>query len=395
MRSRWKTSLLFLALIAASSIALGDVIHLKDGRRVEGEILTRDEDEVTIQTASGRFRVFPMTEVEKIFDEGEEEPAAKPEKPPQAEGPKAKGKDVDWVDKATKRYERMLGRKLTVAVHRQVIARGDIERKELGQIAGIAQKTLDHFLKTYGCKLADVVPRRVGRDYSWRLEVFQFRLEKGYLNFVDRVLARIRDETVDDRRLALLRRQKGFWILTPHTLMAQYQGAGHIATSISNVAHKTSHVLLLQYKQAGAWRPWWFLEGFAVWQEIETAGEVRTYCLEVSRPGEYAVPGTPDADEAAKSKTAELWRSKVKAWVKARDERDLAVLARRSLNELVFEDVVQSWSLVDWMQREGVLRPFTLAYKRHRKLDKALEEVLETSVPGAHAQWRKWVLKTY
>lgn len=390
---------LLLALLACPAAA--DVLHLKDGRRVEGEILTEDEEEVTIKTPTGKFRVFARSEIEKIYREDKDEPDVKGGKgaKPGAPGKKAveepEQKGGDDVDKATRRYERLYGAKLNVAVHGSVVVRGDMSLKDLGKIASSAQRTIDHFLKTYKIKNVDVVPRGLRRGYRWRIEIFQFKLEKGYLQFVDRVLKSIRDETMGDDRIALLRRQKGFWMLSPHALMAQYQGAGQLITSVSNVSHKTSHILLLLYKQSGTWRPWWMLEGLATWQEIRTTGGSYTYCLEVAKAGDYVRPGTPEADEAAKSKTEKLWQVRVRKMVKGREERDLGVLGRRSLNELVFEDVLQSWSVVDWLKKNGVLRSFTLAYKRERDLDKAFDDVLEVPVAGAHEMWRAWVLKTY
>ena len=59
--------------------------------------------------------------------------------------------------------------------------------------------------------------------------------------------------------------------------------------------------------------PWWYLEGVATWQEIRLHGHNLTYCIEVARPGDYAKPGTPDADEAAKAQMAKAWRKTASA----------------------------------------------------------------------------------
>ncbi len=389
------------ALLMPSSPALGDVLHLEDGRRVEGEVLRDDKDGVQIKTLTGRLKTYKRSEVAFVYRGDAKEPEIHDGVGPDGAG--GDGAEVgpdgkiikDVVDAQTARVESALGFDIRVALHKNMVVRGDLSLRDLGRIAEAGQLTLENFAKTFGAKLSDIVPKRGRKDPYRRIEVYQFKLEAGYVRYVDKVLKRMRDETVSDQLLALMRRQKGFWILSPHAVMAQYQGAGHLATSISNVSHKLSHTLLLLWEPAGTWRPWWFLEGFAAWQEIRITGDNRTYCLELARPGEYAKKGTPDADEAAKAKTEEIWRAKVKAMVRGNAERQLTLLGKRSLNEIVFEDVIQSWSVVDWLETEGVLKPFTLAYKEHRTLDKAFEEVLEISIPAAHDQWRKWVLRTY
>ncbi len=75
--------------------------------------------------------------------------------------------------------------------------------------------------------------------------------------------------------------------------------------------------------------------------------------------------------------------------------KDLPVLAKLSLNELVYEDVQQSWSVVDWLSRTGRLRAFATAYKERRDLDAASKDVLGVAASSAHEAWRLWVLKNY
>lgn len=297
---------------------------------------------------------------------------------------------ADAIDAATKDASRRLGFPLRVAVRGRFIVRGDSLQSDLDILAESCRSTFEHYVDVMGCEPDDVVkPARKGEP-AW-VEVFQFEREKGYLDYLDKVYSRVRDDTVDDRRFALMHRQRGMFVLTPHPIIAQYRGPSDTSTVRSQVVHKTSHVLLLSHRKAGAWMPWWFLEGFATWQEMAVLKESRTYCLEVERPGDYAKAGTPEADEAAKARMADTWRKKVREMVAARRHRDLAALAKLSLNELTFDDVMQSWSVVDWIFRQKRLPQFVKAYKDEREFAAACEAAIGPPPAGVEERWRKWV----
>jgi len=298
---------------------------------------------------------------------------------------------------ATKEYERHLGFELRVSVRGPFVVRGDFEQADLDRVADVCARTLEHTRVVLGAEPAEILrPGAVrdgtGRyDATGRVEVFQFKREREYLAFLDKVLVRIRDETVDDRRLALMRRQRGFFVMTPRPIIAQHQGPGEVETVLAQAAHKTSHVLLLSWRNAGSWMPWWFLEGFAAWQEFGVLRESRVYCIEVDRPGAYAKAGTPEADEAAKARMEAAWKKRLRELVESGKARDLRVLARLPLNEIVLEDVIQSWGFVDWLARERKLRPFIVAYKEKREFDAACETSLGAPPAGVEQRWRAWV----
>lgn len=293
----------------------------------------------------------------------------------------------DAIAAATKEYERRLGTTLRVATRGVFVVRGDHEQADLENLAEVSAATFDHYVRTMGCPAAEVVvPARKGDRPT--IEVFQFVKEKEYLAFLDKVFARIRDDTVDDRRLALMRRQRGFFVMTPRPIVAQYQGPSVIETVRSQCVHKVSHVLLLGHRRAGAWMPWWLLEGFGAFQELAILKESRTYCIEVDRPGDYALPGTPEADEAAKARLESHWRRRAKELVDSRRQRDLGVLAKLSLNELVLDDVIQSWSVVDWLHRDRKLPAFVTAYKDRREFAATCEAVLGAPPAGVDERWK-------
>lgn len=298
---------------------------------------------------------------------------------------------ADALAAATKDYERKLGTQLRVAARGRFVVRGDMDQPDMENLAETAAAAFDDYVAVMGCKPDDVLPPPKPGAPVW-VEVFQFKSEKGYTDFIDKVVARIRDDTVDDRRLALMRRQRGMFLLSPRPIVAQYQGPSEISTVRSQVVHKTSHVLLLLHRRAGAWMPWWLLEGLAVRQEMSVLKESRTYCLEVDRPGDYFKPGTPEADEAAKARLELHWRKRAKAMVEASSHRDLALLAKLTLNELVLDDVIQSWSVVDWMLREGKLPAFVAAYKKEREFAAACETALSGPPSAVEAKWRAAVV---
>jgi hypothetical protein len=289
----------------------------------------------------------------------------------------------------TKEYGRRLGFEIRTSVRVPFVVRGDHDQQELDRVADACARTLELFRVTLAADPAEILkPAQKGE--AARLEVFVFRREKEYLAFVDQVLARIRDESVNDARLALLRRQRGFFIVTPRPMVVQYQGPSDMATVLSQAVHKTSHVLLLSHRRAGAWMPWWLLEGFATWQEFGVLRESRVYCIEVARPAEYTKPGTPEADEAAKARMEAAWKKRLRELVESGKARDLRVLARLPLNELVLEDVIQSWSFVDWLVRERRFPSFVGAYKEKREFDAACEAALGAPPAGVEQRWRTW-----
>jgi hypothetical protein len=378
--NRALAALLVATLLAVHASAA--TVWMKDGRKFEGEIVSKTDTEVKIKLANGKTETIKRSDIKSL-----DEP------PPPA--PKVASNETGdaVVDRRSREYERWLGTPLATATSELTVVRGDHPPAELKQMADAAEKTARHFLSTFGCRPEDALP---GDRYGpARIEIFQFWKEEGYLAFVDKALTRIRDETVDDARLAFMRRQRGFWIVSPRALMAQYQGPSDLATSISNACHKTSHVLLTGFKPSGAFMPWWLYEGVASWQEFAVLGETRTYCLELARPDSYGRSGTPDADEEAKAKTEQGWRAKVKSLVGKRAEKDLGVLGKMSLNEIVLVDVQQSWSVVDWMWRTGRLKDFVETYKETRDLNAACVKHFDAPTSGAHEIWRQWVMKTY
>jgi hypothetical protein len=365
-----------------ATAALATTVFLKDGRTVEGEIVKRTDLEVRVKTADGKVVVLRRSEIERIDEKG-----------PDVAAPKETG-DAP-TDRRTKEYERLLAvEEIPTAPDGFVVVRGHHPYGELVRMAALARRTAQHFFDTFGCRAEEVL-RGEDRYGPAKIEIFQYLQEGGYLAFCDKVLDRIRDETVSSALLAFMRRQRGFWIVSPRPLMAQYQGPSDFVTSLSAACHKTSHILLTSWKPSGSFMPWWLYEGLASWQEFAVLDETRTYCLELAKPADYARPGTKEADEAAKARTENGWRGKVKSMVGRRAEKDLPVLGKMPLNDLVFEDVQQSWSVVDWLGRTGRLREFVSAYKDKRDLDAACRAVLGVPTTAVHEQWRQWVLQTY
>lgn len=373
-------ALLWLAL-AGAGVAVADVVILKDGTKVEGTVIERTERVIRIRTAAGRVRNIRLTDVKKV----ETDSGKLPEKP------KADDSVDDPRHAETVKFEEKLGRELNVVSKPHVLIRGDHDHDELQKAADAAEMTVLHFEETFECETAKFLPGRDG--YAGLIAVFQFRQEKGYLQFMDRIFDEMRDhKVIDDERFKMMRQNRGFWNTTPEGLIGGYQGPSPIEAVVSNVSHKTSHVLLDLWKNKHWKRPWWLYEGLATWQEMQITGVSRTYCLEPATPGGYAREGTPEADELAKAQTAKLWLEHVRKQVKAREEKDLKVLGRLGLNELNRDEVIQSWSVVDWIAGRRKLKAFVEALKDDQDLDAALKATLDMDTATAHEKWREWVL---
>jgi len=69
----WKGSLLFAGVAALflglGSLALGDIIHTKDGSKIEGEILSESGDNVVVKTSFGKIEI-PKDKIQKIERSG-------------------------------------------------------------------------------------------------------------------------------------------------------------------------------------------------------------------------------------------------------------------------------------------------------------------------------------
>lgn len=379
-RTRLLAAAAVASLLVSASSAFATTLVLRNGQKVEGEIVSRDEKEIRFKLTSGKVQTYKVTEVDHV-----EEPP-----PP----PVVANETGDaTVDARSKEYGRWLDMPLATTPGEFVVVRGDHPPADLKRLAEASDRTVRQFLQTFECKPADAL--RGDRYGPARIEIFQFLKEDGYLAYCDKVLARIRDELVDDKRLAFMRRQRGLWVVTPRAMLAQYQGPSDLVTSVSAAVHKTSHVLLHGWKPSGTYVPWWLYEGFATWQTFAILGETRTYCLDLARPADYSRPGTPEADEAAKARSEEGWRAKVKELVKGRCEKDLARLGKMSLNEIVLIDVQQSWSVVDWLHHTARLKQFVADLKDARDLDAACRTALGMPVAAAHDAWRGWVLRSY
>ena len=371
-----------LLLFAFAALALADVVHMKDGTKIEGEVIARTKTNLRVKQKNGRIRNLRLKDVDRVETDKKVLPDA--------------GKDdTDPGDpKAadTKRYQEQMGRKLNVVAKSRVLVRGDHPHDELQQVADAAEMTVLHFIETFECDVKTFLRDKEG--YAGRVEVFQFRQEKAYLKFMDKVYDRLRDRrTVNDERFKMMRRNRGFWVVQPSPLIGGYRGPSPQETCPSNVSHKVSHILLELYENRYWKRPWWLYEGLATWQEMQVTGKSLTYCLEPAGPGAYAHEGTPDADELAKAQTAKAWMAHAQKLVKKRDERELAVLGRLSLNELARDEVIQSWAVVEWIYRKGKLKEFVKTLKGNgQDLDKALTDVMGFGTAAAHEKWRAWVL---
>ena len=92
-----RTCVVALVLLILPSFALADVIHLKDGTRLEGEIKTMDEAEIKIRLPYGTLTV-KREDIQRIeFGAHEEEPEKEPE-PVKIEEPEKKEPEPPKVE---------------------------------------------------------------------------------------------------------------------------------------------------------------------------------------------------------------------------------------------------------------------------------------------------------
>lgn len=78
-----------LAILFLAVIAVADVVHMKDGRKLKGKIVGETDNEVILKMPYGQMKI-PWTDIERIEKTGEMEPLPKeepPEPPPSEDEP--------------------------------------------------------------------------------------------------------------------------------------------------------------------------------------------------------------------------------------------------------------------------------------------------------------------
>jgi hypothetical protein len=159
----------------------------------------------------------------------------------------------------------------------------------------------------------------------------------------------------------------------------------------ASVMHKVSHVLLMRYRYASGFYPWWLIEGLGTYQEIAALGTCDTYCV---TEGGYGV-----AEDTTKTKWAGLsrWREIAKSQVVQLQDLSFVDLSKAGLNSLDYRDLAKCWSLVEWMiarHRDAFLK-LVEEIKKKTPFPDAVKAAFGMSPDEVDRKWRDYVRANY
>jgi len=264
---------------------------------------------------------------------------------------------------------------------------------ETKKLALAAEAGWSEFATVFGVKpeerLLDTLFAKTPQAEPGRCRVVVLEREPQYQKFLDAFL-RLQPEAkklLSPERIALMRRQKGFYMVDPDCWVVGYQFPNPQEQMRNNVVHKASHVLLMRWRYTGTRPGWWLLEGFAEFQEVNQFGKCDVYCITAGH-----------GDPAGEAKwVGESWKAVAKRLAATRGDRGLKDLAFAALNDLTPYDLVKSWSVVHYLvalDREKFAR-LVHDLKKGVEPDAAFRGVYGAEMKEMDDRWREYVRRTY
>jgi hypothetical protein len=156
---------------------------------------------------------------------------------------------------------------------------------------------------------------------------------------------------------------------------------------LNNIDHTVAHFLLAHY--TGGRPPEWFSEGYASWMETKFEDASRIHCTTKTTYGDR----TEIAEKVSSSKA---WPELIKDSITTRTSTPLELIKSISLNQLDFEHLSKSWSIISMLIETDKDRFVKFVRKlRTADQDEAFKQVLGMTAEELDAKWQQWALKAY
>jgi hypothetical protein len=184
-----------------------------------------------------------------------------------------------------------------------------------------------------------------------------------------------------------VQKQHAFWWTDPMQVVGVYKFPNVDRTFVSNVLHNMALVLLTRYRFNYHFPSVWLREGFAYHLEMQAIGYSDSFTL--GRGG----TGSSGSDQPVWADSAK-WQAALQQLVNEERDAPLHRLATMGQDQMGYEELVKSWSVVDMLVKWDPVRfkAFVDASKDRDKTEEdALKEAYGVSYRELDRRWRDFV----
>jgi hypothetical protein len=187
-----------------------------------------------------------------------------------------------------------------------------------------------------------------------------------------------------------VQRQHGWWWIQDVRASAVYQFPNPEKTFVSNVLHNVGLILLTRYRANFREPSVWLREGFAYLLELRAIGYSASFTLGRGGGSGGAAQGTSGPIWTH----SEKWHEALAALVGEGQDPPLKRLARMTVDQFRYVELVKSWSVVEFLVRwdKARFKRFVdLAKDRSKEEEDALKEAYGVGYRQLDTRWRAYV----
>ncbi len=246
--------------------------------------------------------------------------------------------------------------------------------------------------KAYGVMRKALQPQ--GDDYpeniEERIKLCIFTKVPGYARF-----AKWFDKTYKVDELVpgwarAIQRQHSWWWVQDLRATGCYQFPNTNKTFVSNVLHNVGLIMITRYKANYTEPSVWLREGFSYYVELQALGYSQSFTLGRGGGTGAGAAGTKGAVWMDSGK----WRGELKKLVAAGQDPPLRRIARMSMDQFRYVELVKAWSVVEFLIRWD-RKKFKQFVDISKDRSKKEEEGLRTAYKGGYRdidkKWRAYV----
>ena len=187
-----------------------------------------------------------------------------------------------------------------------------------------------------------------------------------------------------------IQRMKGWWWIQDVRAVGVYQFPNTDRTFVSNALHNAALVMLTRYKANYAEPSVWLRQGFSYYVELQALGYSDSFTL--GRGGGSG--GAADGEKGPVWMDSEKWKGALQALVGQGQDPPLRRIARMTLDQFRYVELVKSWSVIDFLvalDKTKFKQFIDLSKDRSRDEEVALKEAFGVGYSELDAKWRTFV----